>query len=126
MQTYANLSNADLRGASHEFIACPELGEFIGFKKCRNDKIVKLLILEDALRLSATKRKCRASKVKVLDIYDICDSSVKFEEAVSQHDLNFIYKLGEIVEVEGFDPNRWNECSTGIHFFLTEKEAKRW
>ena len=29
----------------------------------------------------------------------------------------------KIVEVEGYDENRWNECSAGIHFFITRDEA---
>ena len=42
------------------------------------------------------------------------------------HDKDFIYKVGEIVEVKDFDENRWEECSTGIHFFLTRDEAVRY
>lgn len=28
------------------------------------------------------------------------------------------------VEVKNFDKNRWNECSTGIHCFITKREAE--
>lgn len=41
----------------------------------------------------------------------------------SQYDSSFIYRVGETVEVPDFDENRWNECSTGIHFFITRQEA---
>lgn len=56
----ADLSGANLRGAKNlNFpIACPEEGSFIGFKKCQDGKIVKLEIPVDALRCSATGRKC--------------------------------------------------------------------
>ena len=30
---------------------------------------------------------------------------------------------GEMAEVKNFDDDRWNECSTGIHFFITRDEA---
>lgn len=30
---------------------------------------------------------------------------------------------GETIHVEDFDTNRWNECATGIHFFITRIEA---
>ena len=43
--------------------------------------------------------------------------------ATSEHDANFKYTIGEIVTVNDFDTNRWNECSTGIHFFITREEA---
>ncbi len=122
----ANLRNADLRDATNEFSNCPEVGSFIGFKKCRGNKIVKLLITADSKRLSATGRKCRASKVRVLDIYDIDDKTKKYLQAISNYDCDFIYTLGEVIEIKDFDNNRWNECSAGIHFFLTEIEAKRW
>ena len=139
----AYLSGADLRGAylggayligadlnnityneSTAFFSmtCPEEGEFIGYKKCAEEKIVKLLIMEDAKRSSATSRKCRASKVKVLEITNI-ENTKKYEMAKSQYDSGFIYKIGETIEVKDFDENRWNECSAGIHFFITREEA---
>jgi hypothetical protein len=31
--------------------------------------------------------------------------------------------VGETIEVKDFDDDRWNECSAGIHFFITRKEA---
>ena len=34
-----------------------------------------------------------------------------------------IYELGNTVKPDSFDPNRFNECSNGIHFFMTEQEA---
>ena len=41
----------------------------------------------------------------------------------SMHVHDFIYKMGEIVEVNNFNNDRWNECSSGIHFFITKQEA---
>ena len=120
----ANLGGANLRDAEevpYIPMVCPEEGDFIGWKKAGN-KIVKLRIPEDALRSSATTRKCRAGKAKVLSITNI-NGTENFEEAISCHNPNFIYKIGEIVEVEDFDEDRWNECSTGIHHFITRDEA---
>lgn len=143
----ANLSEADLSGAnlSEAFLEeadfsgvivnsrtaffdlqCPEEGSFIGWKKavCNYSfVIVKLLITEDALRSSATTRKCRASKAKVLDIQDLDGNSLDVCSAHSDYDEDFIYKVGEVVEVSDFDPDRWKECSAGIHFFITRQEA---
>ena len=126
----ADLCGADLRGVRHDertaFYAmqCPEKGAYIGYKKA-GGKIVELEIQEDAKRSSATTRKCRASKAKVLSITSI-DGEEHFEEAKSNYDNSFVYKVGETVEVKDFDENRWTECSAGIHHFITRGEAERY
>ena len=102
---------------------CPEKGSFTGFKKVRGNYIVELEILADALRSSATGRKCRCSKAKVVSITNPDGSNAKETSACSGWDPNFIYSVGEIVEVKDFDTNRWNECAPGIHFFITRQEA---
>lgn len=128
----ANLSNADLSSANLKDIktnihtigynlACPEEGSFIGYKKA-NGCIVKLLILEDAKRSSASTAKCRCDKAKVLEIRDI-KTGKKVNKVNSDYDSNFIYRVGEIASVDNFDNNRWNECTTGIHFFLNKEDA---
>ena len=104
-------------------MVCLEKGSFIGYKKCRDNLIVKLEIPEDALRSSATTRKCRCSKTRVLSITNLNGSDVNVEYAVSKKDSGFLYKVGEVVSVDDFDTDRWNECSTGIHFFMTREEA---
>lgn len=128
---YANLSCANLIDASLKNVIfnhltsfynlqCPEEGSFIGYKVA-DGKIVKLLITEDAKRSSGTSRKCRCSKAKVLSITDI--NGGNYKEATSYYDDKFIYRVGEIVEVDNFDENRWKTCATGIHFFVTREEA---
>ena len=102
-------------------LQCPESGSYIGYKKARG-LIVELEIPADALRSSATSRKCRASKAKVLSITD-ADGSPAAEQVESDYDPNFVYVVGETVEVVNFDKNRWNECSPGIHHYITRAEA---
>ena len=132
----ANLSGADLRGACLDnvkcndttafyHLQCPEKGSYVGYKKCLDNRIVELLITEDAKRSSATSRKCRASKAKVLSITNI-QATENYEVAVSHFDLGFIYRVGDIVEVDDFDNDRWDACSTGIHHFLTREEAVKY
>ena len=121
----ANLRDADLRGAKNiPFIpyACPDFGSFIGYKKAQG-LIVELEILSDAKRVSATGRKCRCDKAKVLSIQNIDGTPSISTSVASDRDSKFIYKVGEIVAVDDFDENRWNECSTGIHFFINRQEA---
>ena len=124
----ANLSGVNLSGVKYDektaFFAqsCPEEGAFIGFKKA-GGKIVKLLIPEDAKRSSATSRKCRCSKATVLSITNLDGSDAGIESVPSDKTSNFVYKIGKTLEVKDFDEDRWNECSTGIHFFITRDEA---
>ena len=121
---YTDLWNSNFNGAKIDFpIACPEKGSFIAFKKVKGDYIVELLIPEDARRCSATSEKCRCDKAKVLSITKLDGTSDGVDTVYSIHDDAFAYKIGEIVEVKDFDDNRWNECSTGIHFFVTRQEA---
>ena len=133
----ANLSRADLSRADYIEkaknlfypIACPEIGAFVGWKKARvktsgHECIVKPEITEDAVRSSGTGRKCRCSKATVLEIQDL-EGIVLEQVAVSDRDENFHYIPGTVVSVSDFDENRWNECSTGIHFYITREEAVR-
>ena len=125
----ANLCGANLYGAQIEEhiktkffpLCCPEAGAFTAWKKLKDELIAKLYIPEDALRSSAYGRKCRASKAVVLSIVDKSGNEVN--EGHSQYDNEFVYRVGETVEVAGFDANRWEECSSGIHFFITRQEA---
>ena len=111
-------------------IACPETGSFIGYKKIywtseyadNREFIVKLEIPEDAKRSSATTSKCRCSKAKVLEIRDMV-SGKTVNSIININMLTCVYKVGKYVYPDKFDECRWNECSNGIHFFMTEDEA---
>lgn len=124
----ADLSEADLRGAKNVFfpLACPEEGEFIAFKKAANGLIVKLQIPANAKRSSSTTRKCRSDKAIVLSIEYADGTKYKDESVCSVYDKNFVYTVGQEVSVPDYDDNRWNECSKGIHFFITREEAVRY
>ena len=124
----ANLSDANLRCANFSYetafysMQCPEKGEYTAFKVA-NGKIVELLIPSDAKRSSATSRKCRASKATVIRITNKDGSDSGLTEIASNYDRTFLYKVGETVEIKNFDSDRWNECSNGIHHFITREEA---
>ena len=134
----ANLREANLRGAdlceakNVPFIpmACPESGSYIAYKKASKTGdactkyIIVLEIASDAIRSSATTRKCRANKAKVIRIENL-DGSIPdgISECRSDYDPSFIYKIGETIEVKNFDMNRWHECAPGIHHFINRQEA---
>ena len=119
----ADLSGADLRLAKIDYpMVCPEKGSFIGFKRAKG-YIVELEICSDAKRSSSTTRKCRCSKAKVISITNTDGSNANVDKVFSYWDENFSYEVGKIVWVDDFDEHRWNECTTGIHFFMTRQEA---
>ena len=127
--SWANLSRAKIElDLLNKFfpIACPESGSFVGWKKCRDNTVVKLEILADAKRSSAYSRKCRCSAAKVLAIENADGTPYAENKIDSQHDGGFWYTVGEIVKVDDFDDDRRNECAPGIHFFITRQEAVDW
>lgn len=136
----ADLRGADLRGADLERantseiktdtetkidwpMACPETGSFVAWKKA-GMYIVKLEIPEDAKRSSATSRQCRADRAMVLEIQNRDGTKAYVPEVNSMR--GWIYKLGEMVYPDEWDDNRWNDCSHGLHFFMTRQEAVNW
>lgn len=117
------------------------------------DVIVKLEIPEDAKRSSALGRKCRCNKAKVLGIYAIqqivepvgvrengiidtvirrrigdkfSDDMIAYSKYVSTPGSPadaLPYKVGQWVFPDDWDDNRFDECSHGIHFFMSAQEA---
>lgn len=124
---HADLYNANLTGVKNlpdVSMACPATGSFIGWKRVDNNFIVKLEIPTDAKRSSAIgSKKCRCNKAQVLAIENIDGTPAEVTSVRSRYETEFIYTLGETVEEELFDENRFRECSTGIHFFMTREEA---
>ena len=105
-------------------MACPREGAFVGYKKCRDGRIVQLEVPEDAKRSSAYGRKCRCGKVKVLNIWTRYGEEARY--AVSIYNSSFVYHKGGTIEVSDFDGDRFDECAAGIHFFMTRKEAENY
>ena len=139
---YAKLTGNDMTYTDTRFIymrdtciedciipmACPSDGAFIGWKKarhCGEAVLVKLLIPEDAKRSSATGRKCRCDKARVIEILSMKDNK-ELEYAVSGYDRDFVYKKGETVCEPNFCEDRFKECAEGIHFFIDRKEAEKY
>jgi hypothetical protein len=123
----ANLAGANLAGANLARAKGAELaiaktrilpeGSLIGWKKCAHGVIVKLRIPEEAKRSHAFGRKCRAEYVEVLEVHGA-------EVGLSLHDGKTAYRAGERVKPDSFDENWQEECSSGIHFYLSRIEAE--
>lgn len=139
--TDCNIEGANLYGAVLEYakldgiisnedtkwfrLHCPREGGFLGYKKCFNELLVQLLIPTDAKRTSATLPSCRCNKAKVLTIKSF-DYKESYMEAWSLVDENFVYRVGEWVEVKNFNEDRWIDSTTGIHFWMTREEARNY
>ena len=136
----ANLSGADLSGGNLSKalnidtlswdsntafypLQCPETGTYTAYKKA-NNLIVELEIPYDALRSSATSRKCRASKARVISITDLAGHPAG-DRVLSDYAYSpkIEYIVGQTIEIPNFDTNRWHECAPGIHHYITREEA---
>ena len=123
----ANLDEASLNGANLNgtnivfFQTCPKAGDFIAFKKGRHETLIKLKIPWYVMRTSCFQsRKCRAELAIVLDIWD--KKGKRINEAFSKH-YGTVYIVGEFVRPDSYDDRMSQECSNGIHFFMTMEEA---
>jgi hypothetical protein len=122
----ADLYGADLSGAKNipaladaRASILPEVGQFIGWKKCNAGVLVRLMVGKNARRSNATGRKCRAEYIKVLEV-------IGATVGISQYDNKTKYEVGKIVRCDSWNEDRWVECGGGIHFFLTKVEAENY
>jgi uncharacterized protein YjbI with pentapeptide repeats len=123
---FSDLRGSDLRGSDLRDAKNAELaqamtvivpqGDLIGWKKCKGETIVKLRIPADAKRINATGRKCRAEFADVMEISGGLTSCMS--------NRGVVYEVGKRVVPDSWDENRWEECSHGIHFFITREEAE--
>ena len=67
-------------------------------------------------------RKCRASHAEVVKI-ESRDGQTQYQLGASKYNKAFAYIVGQIVRVDNYDPSPLIECSGGIHFFITRREA---
>ena len=123
----ANLGEANLGGANlsgQELIIAQTRilhdGDIVGWKKCQNKTIVKLLIPAGAKRSHAFGRKCRAEYADVLEVIggDVGITSTFGPKTE--------YRVGTRVMPDSFDDDWTKECSNGIHFFVTRAEAEKY
>jgi len=139
----ANLCKCDLKSRKgRNYISLAEyrkgkiLSEnIIGYKKCRSyDKIyhslddcriamVTLEIPRGAIVFSINGNKCRTNRAKVLDIVDINGNKVPRARSYMGE---LTYYVGDDFTIYDFDCEYNNECSTGIHFFMTKEEAEKY
>ena len=129
----ANLCGSNLYGAVNAKLAfaltviVPE-GDIISWKAVIDPitgkkVIAKLLIPKEARRSNATGRKCRAEYADVLEIIG-ADEGISCNDGGVAKKLLITYRVGIRCYADSWDENRFNECSHGIHFYITRAEAE--
>ena len=110
----ADLSGADLSGADlPDYAVCPPEGSFLAYKKV-NEGVITLEIPAEARRTSSLiGRKCRAEFVRVL-------------EGGGCSTRGGVYVEGKVYRPDSYDDDIRVECSNGVHFFVTRREAEAW
>ncbi|MFI4971326.1 MAG: pentapeptide repeat-containing protein [Hyphomicrobiales bacterium] len=115
----ADLGGADLGGAVglEQFCILPQ-GDITGWKKLADGTIARLLIPHDAHRVNAySSRKCRAAFAYVAEMFGA-------DESLDTYSGSVVYRVGVRVTPDTYDGDARVECSNGIHFFTTRKEAE--
>ena len=124
----ADLSGANLHGAIlDEKEQCRKgviLKEPREAYKCCGNYIVKLLIPSGAIVFSINNDRCRTNKAYVMAISNDDKTIANKLNVASDYDRNFVYKVGQSIEIEDFDLMYNVECSTGIHFFWEFERAR--
>lgn len=117
----ANLLLAELSGANGNLIEFRKgkilTENLIGYKKCKDDVIVTLEIPRGAIVFSINGDQCRTNKVKVIDI----DGA---DRAYSNYD-DMSYYVDDEITVYNFNCEYNNQCTEGIHFYMTREEAEK-
>ena len=116
--SYTDMSGADMSGANRLRKGIKLSEPIIGWKKCKNNVLVKLEIPRGAIVFSINNNKCRTDKAKVLEI-------IGGDRAYSNHKF-FSYYVGDIIEIFDFNCEYNVECAKGIHFFKTREEAENY
>ena len=116
--SYADLSGANLSGTYLDEKEQCRKGVILkkpmrGYKKLSDGSICVLSIPKGAIVFSINGSKCRTNKAKVLE-----------GGGVSRYDNEFTYEKGKTYEIKDFDLAYNEECSRGIHFFVSFEEAR--
>ena len=106
--------------------------ELVGYKIVESEDsprkilLCKLLIPSYAKRIIIENGKCRCDIAKVLRLYTRNGEDFQGKaKPFIQRDSKLRYEVGKNVFADSYDDCIYIECSGGIHFFMTEQEARK-
>lgn len=116
----ANLWNTimdDVKGKLIEYRKGKVLTKsIIGYQKCKCNTIVKLKIPKGAIVFSINGDKCRTNRAKIL----------KIENSDKIYYNNMSYRVGDKIIIDDFCCEYNMDNASGIHFFMSKKEALKY
>jgi hypothetical protein len=92
--------------------------DIIGYKKCRHDVIVTLLIPRGAIVFSINGEKCRTNRAKVIGIDGANRAYSEFN--------GMSYYVGDEFTIYDFNCVYNDSWGAGIHFFMSKEEAENY
>jgi len=124
----ASFKRCNLEGARFDdikilnnYLNCPSHGAFIAWK-ATTDAIVKLLVPEDAIRITPIgTNHCRVSKVQVLEIIDKDGNNRR--STLGKYFKQF-YRVGQIIEDKNINTDVREWCERGIGIYPTRRKAE--
>jgi len=118
----ADLRDADLYGAKGKLIEYRRgkvlTEDIIGYKKCRHDVIVTLLIPRGAIVFSINGDECRTNRAKVIGIDGANRAYSEFN--------GMSYYVGDEFTIYDFNCVYNDSWGAGIHFFMSKEEAENY
>lgn len=115
----AVLCGAVLCGAEKIRLGCILTEPLTGYKKTKEGVVITAEIPAGAIVFCINGKKCRTNRAKITDMdgHEVLHSS---------YDNSFEYRLGQEINIEGFNLMYNVECASGFHFFRTRKEAEEY
>jgi hypothetical protein len=110
-----------------KIVVCPKTDQY-GELYYQREGIAKLIIPKGTLCFRASRtdsRKCRAAKAKVVSITCL-DKRTKVNSGASSYDNEFEYRVGSTLTPKWGFATHVEPCTDGIHFFLTQQEARNY
>jgi Family of unknown function (DUF5758) len=75
--------------------------------------------------VNSSHAKYRTDKALVIDIQNFRTGKTMDSDA-SLYDRKFVYKKGELIEIDNYNTDLNETCTTGIHYFKNKKSAVEW
>jgi hypothetical protein len=97
--------------------------DMIVYKKLRDNRIAEMKLEKGQVFQCAHYDKCRTDRALVMSIEsNNGEDGEQFSYGVSFHNPHVLYEVGKVISAQ-YAPEI-DECSSGIHFFLTKEKAQ--